>query len=98
MDMQERVLRKLAGGRINDAVALAFSSGMSTEQIEQLDLTNVAELTHDRNKGITTLKFFDRYEALERLRSRERGRDASNLYEALYAGAAAIREEREAAE
>ena len=92
MDAQTKTLRKLANGRINDAVLLAYHPEMAAEEISKLDLFNVAETSHDKGRGIPTIKFFDRFQALERLTMSERRKEATSLYDALYAGAATLRE------
>lgn len=82
----EQGLRRIAFGRNNDAVALAFSQEITPELIEQADLYGVSELKV--GKGVVEMKFFDRSKALERLaelEASERGRDESlSLIEAIY--------------
>lgn len=56
-------LRRLAFGRINDALALLSDEPANTET---LDLFNVSEIKRVKGGGVE-LKFFNRLEALERL-------------------------------
>lgn len=58
-------LRRLAFGRINDALAL-LQDDPGEISAERLDLFNVAEIKRPKGGGLE-IKFFDRLEALERL-------------------------------
>lgn len=58
-------LRRLAFGRINDALEL-LKDDQSGVSAERLDLFNVAEIKKVKGGGVE-IKFFDRLEALERL-------------------------------
>ncbi len=58
-------LRRLAFGRINDALAL-LNDDFPTENFERLDLFNVSEIKRVKGGGVE-IKFFDRLEALEKL-------------------------------
>lgn len=58
-------LRRLAFGRINDALALLSDDG-STPFPERLDLFNVSEIKKVKGGGVE-IKFFNRLEALEKL-------------------------------
>jgi hypothetical protein len=62
----ETGFRRLAFGSSADAVRLIFSESLTDEQIEQLDLFNVAEIKKPKGGGIE-IKFFDRLKALEAL-------------------------------
>lgn len=95
MTAQEKTLRKLAHGKVNDAVLLAFHPELDADQIAALDLCNVSEITHDKGRQITSIKFYDRFEALERLTLGERRKEATSLYEALGAGAASVKWDEE---
>ncbi len=58
-------LRRLAFGRINDALAL-LKDDFSESDFEHLDLFNVSEIKRVKGGGVE-IKFFDRLEALEKL-------------------------------
>lgn len=58
-------LRRLAFGRINDALAL-LSDEQGEILTDRLDLFNVSEIKRPKGGGVE-IKFFDRLEALERL-------------------------------
>lgn len=58
-------LRRLAFGRINDALAL-LSDEAGEIAADRLDLFNVSEIKRLKGGGVE-IKFFDRLEALERL-------------------------------
>lgn len=58
-------LRRLAFGRINDALAL-LKDDFSESGFEHLDLFNVSEIKRVKGGGME-IKFFDRLEALEKL-------------------------------
>ena len=86
----ERVLeglRKLAFGKINDAVELAFSETVPPEErLRQMQLMNVSSIKRDKGGGVE-VQFFDRLRALERLydyaRENSGGDAAENLLRAL---------------
>lgn len=88
-------LQKLAFGAVNDAVRLMFADGDSLPEIDALDLYNVAELR--RKSGGVEIAFFDRLQALDRLAARQKEQhreEATDFYEAVRLGAAALEEER----
>lgn len=83
----EQALRRIAFGRINDAVRLAFAEEVTPEMIEQADLYNVSEIKKVKGGGVE-IKFFDRQRAAERIIECENRRDSStnaeNLISAIY--------------
>jgi hypothetical protein len=77
-----RGYRKIAFGKVNDAVRLMFRDGLGMEELKKLDLNSVAELK--QTKDGLEIKFYDRLKALECLRELEREGDGqSPLYRAL---------------
>lgn len=80
-------LERLAYGRANDAVALAFCEEISPEMIAGADLYNVSEIKKVKGGGVE-IKFFDRQRALEALAElnerQGQERKARNLVEAIY--------------
>ena len=60
-------LRKLAKGKNNDVIKLAFLQSGDWESVEKLDLTGVAELKRGAN-GSIEVKFVDRVKVLAMLR------------------------------
>ena len=81
----------LAFGGIEDAVRLLFTEDPKPEDLEGLDLYNVAEIRRPRGGGME-IKFFDRIKALECLERSEQGEHAglSPFYQALERGAQAL--------
>lgn len=80
-------LEKLAFGKVNDAVALAFADELpAPDTLRRLSLFNVASVKRDKGGGVE-VQFFDRQKALERLyeyaRADEDGQTAASLIEAL---------------
>ena len=60
-------LEKLAFGKVNDAVALAFSDEMPPgEVLSKMNLFNVSGVKRVKGGGVE-VQFFDRQKALERL-------------------------------
>jgi hypothetical protein len=60
-------LERLADGRANDAVRLAFAEELpDPEELEQMDLYNVSEIKRVKGGGVE-IKLFDRQKALEKL-------------------------------
>ena len=59
-------LSRLAYGRANDAVALAFADEITPAMLAAADLYNVSEIKRVKGGGVE-IKFFDRQKALERL-------------------------------
>ncbi|MCD8095924.1 MAG: terminase small subunit [Ruminococcus sp.] len=79
-------LRRIAFGRNNDAVKLAFSEEVTPQMIENLDLYGVSEIKC--GKGVVEIKFFDRQKALDALYLAESEQanenSAENLITAIY--------------
>ena len=85
-------LTRLAFGSTADCVRLAFmETEPDRETLEQLDLFSLCELK--RAKGVTEIKLYDRFQALDALAGllREREEGVLPLYEALEKGADALR-------
>ena len=82
----------LAFGGIEDAVRLLFSEDPKPEDLEGLDLYNVAEIRRPRGGGME-IKFFDRIKALECLERLEAETGQPSLFAALEAGARALKKE-----
>ncbi len=81
-DAVKRGYRKIAFGKVNDAVRLMFRDGLGPEEMKKLDLSSVAELK--QTKDGLEIKFYDRMKALECLREmEENGAGQSPLYRAL---------------
>lgn len=80
-------LRRIAFGRVNDAVKLMFAEDVTPEAVEQADLYCVSEIKRDRG-GKIEMKFFDRQKAIERLLEFESGENdgdrARDLISAIY--------------
>lgn len=81
----------LAFGGIEDAVRLLFAEELKPEELEVLDLYNVAEIRRPKGGGME-IKFFDRLKALECLERLEAETGRADLFEALEAGARAMGE------
>lgn len=83
-------IEKLAMGRVNDAVRLAFLSEGELAGLDKLDLSAVTEFKRSSN-GTVELKFVDRLSALQWLSERV-GEDprAERWYEALEKGAGEV--------
>ena len=79
-------VRRLAKGRVNDAVRLAFLSELELEEIKGLDLSGVKEFKRSGN-GTVELKFVDRLEALQWLSEQAEDPKGERLYEAIENGA-----------
>ncbi|MCR5707513.1 MAG: terminase small subunit [Ruminococcus sp.] len=76
-------LRRLAFGSCNDAVKLAFADELPPqEELDRLDLYNVAEIKRVRGGGVE-VKVFDRIKALEKLCELERAMSDAENAEAL---------------
>lgn len=88
-DWAVQVCRKLARGRINDAVRLLYTGGAPPD-LNRLDLNSIAEIKRS-DKGME-IKFVDRLKAAELLHSLESANGAEPLYRALGESAAALRE------
>lgn len=59
-------LEELAGARVNDAVKLAFLQNEQVGEIDNLDLTALAELRRNPG-GVVEMRFINRLEVLDRL-------------------------------
>ena len=60
-------LKKLASGKINDAVALVFAEDIPPpEQLARLQLFNISSVKRVKGGGVE-VQFFDRQKALEKL-------------------------------
>lgn len=87
-----RQLRKLATGKVNDAVKLSYLTGEELECIDALDLSALTEFKRSGN-GTVEIKLVDRVEVLEKLIAllEDRREDSAEaFFQALEAG-----EERE---
>ncbi len=83
---------RLAFGSIADAVKLLYMDNPSEEELEKMDLFSVSEIKRPKD-GSMEIKFFNRFEALEKLREgakQESG--APPVYDAIVAGALALRD------
>lgn len=86
---------RLAFGCVSDAVSLLFSDSVTSEDIERMDLFNVAEIKRKKS-GDIEIKFFDRLRALQLLSelfSESDNSQASSLFGAIEKGALALRRE-----
>lgn len=83
---------RLAFGSITDAIMLLYCDKPEREQLEHMDLFNIAEIKRPKD-GMMEIKFFDRIRALEHLEAAqsEDGNTAMPFYHALEQGARAIR-------
>lgn len=74
-------LKRLAFGRINDALALL--SDDPPARTEKLDLFNVSEIKRVKGGGVE-IRFFDRLEALEKLSEIESRADGANQADSFF--------------
>lgn len=85
--------RRLAFGKISDAVSLLYMENPSKEQLEHMDLFLVSEIKRPKD-GSMEIKFFDRLKALEKLTAdNEKDDKATPFYDAIENGARALRGE-----
>ena len=85
--------RRLAFGKISDAVSLLYMENPSREQLEHMDLFLVSEIKRPKD-GSMEIKFFDRLKALEKLTNDSEKEDrAIPFYDAIAKGAEALRSE-----
>lgn len=85
--------RRLAFGKISDAVSLLYMENPSREQLEHMDLFLVSEIKRPKD-GSMEIKFFDRLKALEKLTDDSEKEDrAIPFYDAIAKGAEALRSE-----
>jgi len=84
---------RLAFGCISDSIKLLFTDEISPEEIDSLDLFNIAEIKKKKG-GDIELKFFDRLKALEKLQniSSESDNEDNSFFSAIEKGASALRE------
>lgn len=86
---------RLAFGCYTDAVSLVFKEDITGEDLQKMDLYNIAEIKRKKG-GDIEIKFFDRLKALEHLEEITEGSEKSSalsLYSAIEKGAAALRDE-----
>lgn len=82
-------MERLAGGRVNDAVKLAFLDSERMDEIDRLDLSALTEFKRSGN-GTVEIKLTDRLAALEKLLAMLEGGEnakAEAFYQALEGGA-----------
>ena len=86
---------RLAFGCYTDPISLIFKEEVTGEELQKMDLYNIAEIKIKRG-GEIEIKFFDRLKALEHLEEiasdSEKG-TAFSIYSAIEKGAAALRDE-----
>lgn len=90
-----RVCRRLARGKINDAVELLYEP-QEPEHLQKLDLYCISELKHS-DKGVE-IKFADRLKAAQMLAQLGEEEDMQPLYSALNQSAQAVQESAEGRE
>ncbi len=61
---------RLAFGSISDSIKLLFSESLRPEDLDKMDLFNIAEIKKPKD-GAMEIKFFDRLRALEKLEEME---------------------------
>lgn len=85
---------RLAFGCVSDAVRILFDDEINADNLERMDLFNIAEIKRQKG-GAIEIKFFDRLKALERLEQicSAGENTGSSLYSAIERGAAAIAED-----
>jgi hypothetical protein len=80
-------LKRIAFGRVNDAVRLMFAEEVTPEMIEEADLYCVSEIKRDR-VGKIEMRFFDRQRAIDKLieleHEKNSGDSAESLINAIY--------------
>ena len=82
--------RRLAFGKISDAVSLLYMENPSREQLEHMDLFMVSEIKRPKD-GSMEIKFFDRLKALEKLESKqEEENGVQSLFDAIDEGARSV--------
>ena len=87
--------RRLAFGKISDAVSLLYMENPSREQLEHMDLFLVSEIKRPKD-GSMEIKFFDRLKALEKLTDDSEKEDrATPFYDAITKGAEALRSDND---
>lgn len=89
----KRAYERLAYGGICDAVRLLFAEDTQPQNLEKMDLYNVAEINRP-SKGGMQIKFFDRMKALESLERMELEKEEKpSFYEALTASVRVLQRE-----
>ena len=83
-----RVCRRLARGRVNDAVRLLYAP-QEPAGLDKLDLFSVAELKRS-DKGVE-VKFADRLKAAQMLAELDGGEGTQALFSVLHESAQAVR-------
>lgn len=75
---------RLAFGGISDAIRILYSDGMSRNELDGMDLFNIAEIKRPR-EGAMEIKFFDRLRALEKIEQAQNSEEKGELpfYKAL---------------
>ena len=89
----EAGLRRIAFGCVSDAIKIAFSEDLNTEEVKDMDLFTVSEIKVTRGKGVE-IKFFDRIKALEKLSllvGKNEEAPSDSFFRAIEEGADAIR-------
>lgn len=107
MDVQKNGVRKkkytrrvksgyemLAFGGIEDAVRLLFLDRPDSAELERMNLFNIAEI-HKPPSGGMEIKFYDRIKAMECLERMEAEAGQFALYDALQAGAEALKKDED---
>ena len=82
--------RKLAFGKITDALRLLYAEQPDEGELEGMDLFMVSDIRRNKD-GMLEIKFFDRLKALDKLGcdAREDGDGVSGLMDAIGRGALA---------
>ncbi len=82
---------RLALGKVTDAIKLLYCENLSDDEIEKLDLTNIAEIKKPKD-GAMEIKFFDRLKALEKMGDfdKESSKKQGSLFDAIKNGAKAL--------
>ncbi len=85
---------RLAFGCVSDAISLIFKDDISGEDIENMDLFNIAEIKRKKS-GEIEIKFFDRLKALEKLTQLTSCKQdtESSIFAAIEKSAAALKKE-----
>ena len=91
-ELARKGLERLAFGSVQDAVRLLLEDGTSPDELEQMDLFQIAEIKRPK-EGALEIKFFNRLEALSLLLSQADTGTAASVpfFEALEQGALALR-------
>ena len=88
-------LERIAFGGVSDAVSLLYLENPAKEVLEDMDLFCVSEIKKLKD-GLMEIKFFDRLKAmgeLSRMTQEKEQTAVSPVYEAILAGAAALKGE-----